>query len=76
VSRRGLIDVSAIAVVAIAAAVLYLRRPSLPGPDTPVYEQVSRAFYHGLAALEVGLLDDARQQFTTATTVVPQEPAA
>ena len=75
-SRRGLIVVAAIAVVAIAAAVLYLRRPSLPGPDTPVYEQVSRAFYHGLAALEVGLLDDARQQFTTATTVVPQEPAA
>jgi len=56
--------------------VFYLRRPSLPGPDTPAYEQVSRAFYHGLAALEVGLLDDARQQFTTATTVVPQEPAA
>jgi tetratricopeptide (TPR) repeat protein len=37
---------------------------------------VSRAFYHGLAALEVGLLDDARQQFTAATGLVPEEPAA
>jgi Flp pilus assembly protein TadD len=37
---------------------------------------VTRAFYWGLSALEVGLLDDARQQFTKATSVVPEEPAA
>ena len=48
-NRRGLLLVAAIVVVAIAAVVVYLRRPSLPGPDTPAYEQVSRAFYHGLA---------------------------
>ena len=60
----------------MAAAVVYLRRPSLPAPGSQAYEQVSRAFYHGLAALEVGLLDDARQQFTTATGLVPEEAAA
>jgi Tfp pilus assembly protein PilF len=75
VNRRRLIIVAAIAVVAIGGAVAYLLRPSLPAPGSPAYEQVSRAFYHGLAALEVGLLDDARQQFKAATDVVPQEPA-
>ncbi len=75
-TRRGLLVGAAIAVVAIGVAVVFLRRPSLPAPGSPAYEQVSRAFYHGLAALEVGLLDDARQQFKTATDAVPQEPAA
>ena len=76
-SRRGIIGAAAIAVVAVAiAAVLHLRGPSLPEPGSDAYEQVSRVFYHGLAALEVGLLDDARQQFTQATTLVPEEPAA
>jgi tetratricopeptide (TPR) repeat protein len=37
---------------------------------------MTRAFYWGLSALEVGLLDDARDQFTKATTIVPEEPAA
>ena len=73
---RGRVLVAAIAVVAVAGAVVYLRRPSLPAPGSPAYEQVSRAFYHGLAALEVGLLDDARQQFTAATVAVPEEPAS
>jgi tetratricopeptide (TPR) repeat protein len=76
VKRRGLLVLATIALVAIAGAAVYLRRPSLPGPDTPAYEQTSRAFYHGLAALEVGLLDDARQQFKTATDLVPEEPAS
>ena len=66
---------AALALVAVAA-IVYLRRPSLPAPGTPTYEQVSRAFYHGLAALEVGLLDDARQQFAAATGLVPEEPAS
>jgi Tfp pilus assembly protein PilF len=76
VNRRASIGIAAIAAVAIGAAAVYLLRPSLPQPGTPAYEQVSRAFYHGLAALEVGLLDDARQQFTAATQVVPEEPAS
>jgi len=68
----------AIVVIAVLAigVVIYTRRQSLPEPGTDTYEQTTRAFYHGLAALEVGLLDDARQQFTSATTLVPREPAS
>jgi tetratricopeptide (TPR) repeat protein len=76
VKTRGLLVVAATAVVAVAAVIVYLSRPSLPAPGSATYEQVSRAFYHGLAALEVGLLDDARQQFTAATGLVPEEPAS
>jgi hypothetical protein len=53
-----------------------VRGPALPAPGSDVYEQASRAFYHGLAALEVGLLDDARSQFTRVTELVAVEPAA
>src|SRR5688500_8040474 len=49
---------------------------ALPGPGDPTYEATTRAFYHGLAALEVGLLDDARQQFTRATELSDREPAS
>ncbi|HEU4690925.1 MAG TPA: FG-GAP-like repeat-containing protein [Vicinamibacterales bacterium] len=64
-------------VVLIGAAFFVMRnRSSLPEPGSETYEQVTRAFYWGLSALEVGLLDDARQQFTSATTLVPDEPAA
>ncbi|HZM96374.1 MAG TPA: FG-GAP-like repeat-containing protein [Vicinamibacterales bacterium] len=66
--------------VLLAGAAIFLvvrgRNPSLPAPGSDTYEQMTRAFYWGLSALEVGLLDDARQQFTKATTIVPQEPAA
>jgi tetratricopeptide (TPR) repeat protein len=70
--------ISAALVVAVLAigVVVALRRQSLPSPGSEAYEQTTRAFYHGLAALEVGLLDDARQQFTSATTLVPREPAS
>ena len=56
--------------------VLRSRGPSLPAPGSDTYEQMTRAFYWGLSALEVGLLEDARQQFTKATTIVPEEPAS
>src|SRR5688572_3118057 len=58
------------------AAVIVLRWQPIPSPGSEPYEQTTRAFYHGLAALEVGLLDDARQQFTSATMLVPREPAS
>ena len=45
---------------------------ALPAPGSETYEQTTRAFYHGLAALEVGLLDDARQQFTQRHELVPR----
>ena len=65
--------------VAVAVAIggfVIVQRRALPAPGSDAYEQTTRAFYHGLAALEVGLLDDARQQFTSATTLVPREPAS
>ena len=67
-----------LAVVVVAvwrdACVAWLARFRPLAPNT--YEETTRAFYHGLAALEVGLLDDARQQFTSATMLVPREPAS
>ena len=73
-----LIAAAAVLVIAIAVIVVVLMRraQALPAPGSDPYEQTTRAFYHGLAALEVGLLDDARQQFTRATTLVPDEPAS
>ena len=60
----------------LAIGVIFWQRQQLPEPGSAAYEQTTRAFYHGLAALEVGLLDDARQQFTSATLLVPREPAS
>ena len=62
--------------ILLAIIVFVMRRDTLPQPGSPEYEQVTRAFYHGLAALEVGLLDDAKREFTTVTTRVEKEPAA
>ena len=61
----------------IAAGFLILRsRSSLPLPGSPAYEQATRAFYRGLGSLEVGLLDDAKREFTAITTSIEEEPAA
>ena len=38
---------------------------------SPEYRETVRAFYHGLAALEVGLLDDAQAQFERAAPKCP-----
>jgi tetratricopeptide (TPR) repeat protein len=65
-----------IVAVFVSAAVYVWRLGTLPAPGSTAYEETTRAFYHGLAALEVGLLDDARQQFTSAATLVPGEPAS
>src|SRR3954462_4194640 len=48
----------------------------LPPRDSPVYEDTTRAFYRGLAELQVGLLDDAKRDFGKATELVPSEPAS
>src|SRR5262245_10839432 len=68
------------AVLLVAAALggyVALRRGDrLPSSSSAGYEEVVRAFYNGLANLEVGLLDDARRGFARATELVPGEPAA
>jgi tetratricopeptide (TPR) repeat protein len=78
-TRSRSIAIVLAAVILLASAVVLVLRsrgPALPAPGSDTYEQMTRAFYWGLSALEVGLLDDARQQFTKATTIVPEEPAA
>jgi tetratricopeptide (TPR) repeat protein len=67
-----------VAAIAGSAVVHYIYRRStaLPEPGSATYEQVTRAFYHGVAALQVGLLDDSRNQFTKATELEAREPAA
>jgi tetratricopeptide (TPR) repeat protein len=65
-----------VAAVAVGAGFVLLRSSRLPEPGSTAYEQVTGDFYRGLAALEVGLLDDARREFTSATERVPEEPAS
>jgi tetratricopeptide (TPR) repeat protein len=66
----------ALAIAAVAGVLVWRSRNALPAPGSEAYEQVTRAFYRGLASLEVGLLDDAKREFTTVTTEVEEEPAA
>lgn len=75
--RNRMLLVAIVAVVlAVTIGTLLIRRARTIAPTSAVYEEMSRAFYHGLAALDVGLLDDARSQFAHATQIVPREPAA
>src|SRR3954468_11038920 len=64
-----------ILIVALAITVASCSRNRLPAPGSPVYEDTTRAFYRGLAELQVGLLDDAKRDFGKATMLVPDEPA-
>jgi tetratricopeptide (TPR) repeat protein len=68
--------VAAMIVAAIVAMVVIRRSPRFLSERSATYEEVSRAFYHGYSALQVGLLDDAKAQFAKATDVVPGEPAS
>ena len=71
-----IVAVVAVAVAAAAAGgYLWSQRRGLPAPDSPAYEQTVRSFYRGLAALQVGLLDDAKREFTRTTELAPREPA-
>jgi tetratricopeptide (TPR) repeat protein len=75
--RRGVLLLALVVAVAVAiGGFVIVQRRALPAPGSDAYEETTRTFYHGLAALEVGLLDDARQQFSSATTLVPREPAS
>ena len=66
-----------LAISGIAAALFWLTRPpvGLPSTGSDAYRETVRAFYHGLASVEVGLLDDARTQFLQAAALAPAEPA-
>jgi tetratricopeptide (TPR) repeat protein len=76
-NKRTLLALLTAVLLAGGGLTLYLlRRPQLPAQGSQQYEQVTRAFYRGLAALDVGLLDNARRDFTRATQLVPEEPSA
>src|SRR5215471_2007701 len=68
--------VAAVIAAAIVATVLVRRPPRFVSERSATYEEVSRAFFHGYAALQVGLLDDAKTQFAQATAIVAREPAS
>src|SRR5688572_17513562 len=76
--RRPFLAAALALVVALGGSAYFLWRPGnrLPAPGSPPYEEMTRTFYRGLAALQVGLLDGAQQDFTRATMLVPDEPAA
>ncbi len=66
----------ALAAAGVGSYLLHLRDDGLPHPDSRTYRETARRFYRGLAALDVGLLDDAAAEFTRATELAPAEPAA
>jgi Tfp pilus assembly protein PilF len=75
--RPAGIAIVVLLVAAIAALLIWRQNASaLPGPGSAVYEDTTRAFYSGLAALQVGLLENAGNDFTRATMLVPAEPAS
>ena len=76
-SRLALVaTVAAVILFALVATIFIRRSRQGLSENSPRYEEISRAFYHGYAALQVGLLDDARTQFARATDTVATEPAA
>jgi tetratricopeptide (TPR) repeat protein len=75
-SRRTLLIVGGLAAIAVVVALVVRQRMQLPQPGSQTYEEITGAFYRGLASLEVGLLDDAQREFTAATQLVPEEPAS
>ncbi len=66
----------ALAAAGVGSYLLHLRDDGLPAPDSRTYRETTRRFYRGLAALDVGLLDDAAAEFTRAVELAPAEPAA
>ena len=66
----------ALAAAGVGSYLLHLRDDGLPTPDSGTYREAARRFYRGLAALDVGLLDDAAAEFTRAAELAPAEPAA
>ena len=64
------------ATLGMGAYFLAQRQDALPTSNSTEYQQVVRAFYRGLAALDAGLLDAAKTDFTSVTELAPGEPAA
>jgi tetratricopeptide (TPR) repeat protein len=76
IHKLALLVIGALLVAILVSLYVVRRRVVQPAPGTAAYEQASRRFYRGLAAMEVGLLDNARMDFSAATQAAPAEPAA
>ena len=63
------------ALVCVVGVSACARPADQPAPVSPEYEDTVRAFYQGLAALDVGLLEDAEISFERAAALSPDEPA-
>jgi tetratricopeptide (TPR) repeat protein len=80
--RRVLVLVLLVAVLAGASTALYFvfRKPpgppTVPGPDSPVYQEYVDLFQIGLAALDVDRSEEADKKFSAAIQKIPDEPAA
>ena len=75
-SRRILLLTVAVGLAGLVGSYLLPRAPDrLPSPDSAAYRETVRAFYRGVAAIEVGLLDDARTQLLRAAELAPSEAA-
>jgi Tfp pilus assembly protein PilF len=76
--RRKWIWSTAVLGVAAAALVAHFvarHAAGLPQPGSSQYEETTTNFYRGLAELQVGLLDDAKRNFTRAADLARREPA-
>ena len=64
-----------LAALACAGSLMSCAAPTdRPARPSPAYEDTVRAFYQGLAALDVGLLEDAEISFQRAAALSPDEP--
>jgi Tfp pilus assembly protein PilF len=70
---RLLIAVIALSLLASCGA---CRRNRLPAKDSPQYREYVKTFFIGLAALQAGDDQRAKDSLSRATTIVPDEPAA
>jgi Tfp pilus assembly protein PilF len=78
-SRQGIgaaVALTLVVALALGSYVMRTRRAGLPSPGSDAYEQTTRRFFRGLAALQVGLVDAAKEEFTQATALAPGEPAS
>lgn len=73
---RVLIAVAAILLAGAAVAgYLWWKRPRLPEPGAPAYEQYVEAFQVGVAALDADVPGMAEESLNQAVGLIPQEPA-
>ncbi len=76
--RRPVVVAFLLVVLVGAGAGLFylLKKPPLPGPDTPAYQEYAELFQVGVAALDVDRFDIANTKLSAAIDKIPGEPAA